>query len=175
MFSKREVVYGSVFAGVYAVLVVVLAPVSFLPIQVRVADALIPLSILYGWPAIIGVTVGCSVANFIAGQAFFGGFTIIDIVGGSLANFSAAYIGWLIGRNKTRRVVFFTTIVQAIIISLIVGTYLWYIFGSPEYYSLFLIVLPGIIAFWLSILFGSLISIVFLGYLLYIALSRTKL
>lgn len=175
MVSKREVVYGSVFAGVYVVLVVVLAPISFLPIQVRVADALIPLSILYGWPMIIGVTVGCSVANFIAGQAFFGGSTIIDVVGGSLANFSAAYVGWLIAKNKSRSIVFSATVIQAIIISLIVGTYLWYIFGSPKYYSIFLIVLPGIIAFWLSVFLGSLISIVLLGYLLYIALSKTRL
>ncbi|MCF8884192.1 MAG: QueT transporter family protein [Nitrososphaerota archaeon] len=175
MFSKREVVYGSVFAGVYAALVIVLAPISFLPIQVRIADALIPLSILYGWPAIIGVTVGCSVANFIAGQVFFGGSTIIDVVGGSLANFCAAYVGWLIARNKSKSVVFLATLIQATVISLIVGTYLWYIFGSPAYYSIFMIVLPGITAFWLSVLVGSLISMTFLGYLLYIALSKTKL
>jgi len=171
----KNIVLTSMFAAVYAVLVVGLAPVSFLPLQIRFADALIPLSIIYGWPAIAGLTIGCAVSNFVAGQVFFGGWTLLDVVGGSFANFIACYIGWKICLKHTRRIIIATTILQSILISIIVGSYLWYIFGSPEYYSIHIFVLPGLPAFWLSILTGSLISIVVLGNILLTALMRAGL
>lgn len=169
----RRVALASMFAAVYAVLVVGLAPVSFPPIQVRFADALIPLSIIYGWPAIIGLTIGCALSNFIAGQAFFGGWTIIDVIGGSLANFLACYVGWKVCLKHTRRIIFTTTILQSIIVSVIVGSYLWYIFGAPQYYNISSFILPGLTAFILSIFIGSFISIVILGNILLAAIMKT--
>ncbi|MEM1584237.1 MAG: QueT transporter family protein [Nitrososphaerota archaeon] len=169
----RRIALASMFAAVYAVLVVGLAPVSFLPFQVRFADALIPLSIAYGWPAIIGLTIGCTVSNFIAGQAFFGGWTVIDVVGGSLANFLACFIGWKICLKHAKKIIFPTTILQSIIVSMIVGSYLWYIFGAPQYYNLYSLTLPGLPAFILSIFIGSFISIVILGNILLTAIIRT--
>ncbi len=168
----RKIALTSMFAALYSVLVIGLAPVSFLPLQVRFADALIPLSIFYGWPAIIGLTLGCSVSNLIAGQVFFGGWTFIDVIGGSLANFLASYIGWRICIKHTKNIIVVVTFLQSIIISLIVGSYLWYIFGSPEYYDIYTFTLPGLPAFWLSILIGSVISIVILGNILLTAIQR---
>lgn len=43
-------------AALYAALMMVLAPVSFGPIQLRVADCLIPLSAILGWPVNLGVS-----------------------------------------------------------------------------------------------------------------------
>lgn len=169
----RRIALASMFAAVYGVLVVGLAPVSFLPFQVRFADALIPLSIIYGWPAIIGLTMGCAASNFIAGQAFFGGWTIIDVLGGSLANFLACFIGWKICLKHGRKTVFATTILQAAMVSIIVGSYLWYIFGAPQHYNIFSFTLLGLPAFILSIFIGSSISIVVLGNILLTAIMRT--
>ncbi|MCS7126653.1 MAG: QueT transporter family protein [Aigarchaeota archaeon] len=173
--EKKSITLASMFASLYAVLVVALAPVSFLPLQVRFADALIPLSIIYGWTAIIGLTIGCMISNFIAGQVFFGGWTIIDTLGGALANFIACYIGWKICLKHTRRYFITTTSIQSIIISFIVGTYLWYIFGSPEYYNVYTFILPGLPAFWITIFIGSFISIVLLGNILLIAILKSKI
>lgn len=168
----KKIALTSMFAAVYAVLVIGFAPISFLPLQVRFADSLIPLSIFYGWPAIIGLTLGCSISNFIAGQVFFSGWTFIDVIGGSLANFLASYIGWRICLKYSKRAIIAATFLQSIIVSVVVGSYLWYIFGSPESYNIYSITLPGLPAFWLSIFAGSVISIVFLGNILISAISR---
>ncbi|HYB67202.1 MAG TPA: QueT transporter family protein, partial [Candidatus Acidoferrales bacterium] len=73
----------AVFAALYAVAVVFLAPISFQIFQVRLADALLPLAILFGWPAVLGLALGAFVANF------FGGLGPIDIIGGAIANLIA--------------------------------------------------------------------------------------
>ena len=44
----RDLTLASVFAALYAVLVVAFAGNSFLPVQLRVADMLMPLVILFG-------------------------------------------------------------------------------------------------------------------------------
>ena len=173
--SARDVALTSIFAAIYAVLVIVLAPISFLPIQVRVADALLPLTILYGWPAVIGLSLGAAVANFVAGQIFFGGWTSIDVVGGAFANFVAGYLAWRLAAGRGRAVRIAATILQAAVISFIVGTYLWAIFGFPETYGGELgVEFPGLPAFWLFIGLGSLIAVVVLGNILFEGVLRTR-
>jgi len=144
----------AVFAAVYAIGVVALSSISFQLFQVRVADALLPLSIIFGWSTIIGLTIGCLIANF------FGGLGIIDIVGGSLANFIASFIAWKIGKLKFKGSWLLASIIETLIITSIVGFYLSFIFNVPLYASL------------LSILAGSLIAINLIGYFLLKAISK---
>ena len=172
---SRKAATAAVFAALYAVLVVALAPISFLPLQVRVADALLPLTMLYGGSAALGLALGAMVANFVAGQAFFGGWTPIDVVGGGLANLAAGYLAWRLAYGRGRAVRVAASLLQALLISLIVGSYLWVIFGLPSSYSIepLGVVLPGLPAFWLLIGLGSMISIVVLGNLLLEALLKS--
>ncbi len=67
--ETREIALGSVIAALYAIGVILFAPISFLLFQVRVADALIPLSIVFGMPAVLGLTLGNIVANIYGGWA----------------------------------------------------------------------------------------------------------
>jgi len=147
----------AVFAALYAVGVVVLAPISFEVFQVRVADALLPLSILFGWPAILGLAVGALVANL------FGGLGPVDIVGGSLANLLAGYVAWRIALNRGRRWIFFAVGLQVLIVTLVVGTYLSYLFAMPLQIG------------WLGVMLGSIVAIGFLGSLLLFALSADRI
>jgi len=139
----------AVFASLYAVSVIVLAPISFGPIQIRIADALIPLSIIYGYPVVIGVTLGNVIANI------YGGFGFIDIVGGTLANLLASYSAF-----KLRRHTILACISAALIIGIIVGTYLGYILSIPSEFTI------------ISITFSSLISITIIGYTLVTLLKQ---
>jgi uncharacterized membrane protein len=147
-FSSAEMSLVAFFAATYAIGVTLLAPISFDPrFQVRVADALLPLSIIFGPPAALGLGLGCSVANF------FGGYGIVDIVGGGVANFVACMLAWFIGGdNTTRR--FLGCLAETIVVTIIVGGYLWLIFGIQVEISL------------LGVFIGSLISINILGFLL---------
>ena len=142
------------FAAVYAVGVYLLTPISFLAFQVRVADALLPLAILFGWPAIIGLSIGAFVANF------FGPLGIVDIAGGALANFIATFLAWRISRNKGRFWKLIGVAEEIATVTLIVGTYLSYVLAQP------------LLLVWIGVLLGSIIAIGVLGSTLLFALSR---
>jgi uncharacterized membrane protein len=131
------------FAAVYAVAVVLLAPISYGIMQVRLADALIPLSMVFGLPVVYGVTLGNIIANL------YGGYGPIDVMFGTLANLLASYAAFRL-RSKPLLGCFAATM----IVSLIVGGYLWILVGVPMEVSL------------LGLFVGSFIAITILGYLL---------
>lgn len=111
-----------IFAALYFVLTFILAPISFLPFQVRVSDALIMLSAVLGLPVVYGVFLGCMLANL-----FPVGYppNPVDVVFGSLANLIASYLVYLTcyGRASKSRILL-AGIMSSVIVSLIVGSYL---------------------------------------------------
>ncbi len=150
----KSVALTSIFSALYAIGVITLAPISFLIFQVRIADALIPFSIVFGMPAIVGVTIGNVIANI------YGGLGYIDVIGGSLANFVAAYVGWRIGAMDFQGSILTATIAQNLIVSSIVGFYLSYLFSIPLEVG------------FLGILLGSIVSMNILGYALIFLIKR---
>ena len=121
--DSKQIALISIFAALYAIGVISLAPFSYGLIQVRIADALLPLSIVFGMPVVIGLSLGTVVANI------FGGLGFIDIIGGTVANFIATFVAWKIcGSNKVPFIVGIGC--QIVIVSVIVGTYLSYLLGS---------------------------------------------
>lgn len=155
--TVRDISLTIILSALYVVAVIALAPISFSVFQVRVADALLPLAILFGWPSILGVTVGAVLANF------FGGLGAIDVVGGGLANFLATFLAWKIGRLEVKGSWICATAVEILAVSLIVGTYLSYLFSMPLVVGLF------------GVFVGSLIAMGVLGYTLLSALSRPSI
>lgn len=152
--NSIQIALTTVFAALYAVGVVFLAPISFQVFQVRIADALLPLAMLFGWPAILGLALGAFVANV------FGGLGPVDMIGGALANFFATLVAWRIVNEKGKRWTLVGVGVEILVVTLVVGTYLSYLLVIPLYLS------------WLGILLGSLIAIGLLGSILVFALSR---
>jgi uncharacterized membrane protein len=147
----------AVFAAIYAVGVVFLAPISFQIFQVRLADALLPLAMLFGWPAVLGLSLGAFVANF------FGGLGPIDIIGGSLANFIATFAAWQIFRRRGSRWALVGVGVEVLVITFIVGPYLSYLLAMPMSIGI------------LGIFLGSLVAIGILGSILFFAMTRHRI
>jgi uncharacterized membrane protein len=147
----------AVFAAVYAVGVVFLAPISFQIFQVRVADALLPLSMLFGWPVVLGLTIGAFVANF------YGGLGPVDMIGGALANFIATVAAWKIVQNDGRAWRFVGVATEVLVITLIVGPYLSYLLAMPLELGV------------LGVLLGSVVAVGILGSILLFAMSRGRL
>ena len=157
----KDLALASIFAALYAILVILLAVISFQLVQVRIADALIPLSIVFGWPAVIGVTVGCIVSNVVSPMPS----VIIDVTLGSIANLIASFLAWKIGRLKRRESLvneFLGCSAATIVITFIVGTYLAIITEMEPW------------IWWLGIGVGSVISINILGYILIQVMKRLK-
>ena len=86
--NTRKVAVIGMFAALYAVAVIFLAPISFDVYQVRLADAFLPLAMIFGVPSALGFGLGCIVSNL------YGGLGVIDIVGGTAANIIACSIAW---------------------------------------------------------------------------------
>jgi uncharacterized membrane protein len=145
----------ALFAALYAVGVVALAPISFYIFQVRVVDALLPLAVLFGWPAVLGLSLGAFVANF------FGGLGWVDVVGGAFANFVATYAAWRIGQRRARGMWLLAVVTEIVVVSLIVGGYLSYLFQMP--------LEVGVI----GVLTGGVVAIGVLGYALLLVMSRS--
>jgi len=155
--SPIQIALTAVFAALYAVGVVFLAPISFQIFQVRVADALLPLAMVFGWPAILGLSLGAFVANV------FGGLGPVDMIGGAIANFLATLLAWNIVNRKGKRWMPVGVSIEILVVTLVVGTYLSYLLAIPLTLS------------WLGILLGSLAAIGILGSILLYTLSRRNI
>ena len=82
--SVRRLVRCAFIAAVYVVVCLVLAPFSYGAVQVRVAEALCLLPV-FGAEYIVGVTLGCFLANLL-------GSTVVDVVFGTLATLLACLV-----------------------------------------------------------------------------------
>ncbi|MDR1117575.1 MAG: QueT transporter family protein [Oscillospiraceae bacterium] len=83
--SVKKLVFSAVIAAAYAALTLLLAPISFAAVQLRVSEALCVLPFFVP-SSMWGLFVGCVLANLV------GGFGMLDIVFGSLATLLAAYL-----------------------------------------------------------------------------------
>jgi uncharacterized membrane protein len=117
-----------------------LAPISFDVYQVRLADALLPLSMIFGIPGAIGFGLGAIISNF------FGVLGVIDIVGGAAANIIGCTLAWYIARKRKITYRFIGSLVETAVITIIVGGYLSLIFAVPIEIGLFGVLIGSIIA-----------------------------
>jgi len=155
--NAKKLAVMAIFAALYAVGVIVLAPISFGVVQVRIADALLPLSMIFGLPSALGFGLGCVVSNV------YGGLGVIDIIGGTAANLVACTLAWYIGRNGHVAKRFTGTIAIAAAITLIVGGYLSLIFQVPVEISI------------LGVFVGEVIAVIAIGFPLQEAIRRIRI
>ena len=109
-----------VIGALYIVLTLVLAPISFGPIQFRVAECLTILPIFYPF-AFIGLTIGCLISNAL------GGAILADILLGSLATLVSALLTAKI--KKIPWAMFPPIIINAFVVPLS-----WFIFSTDAAY-----------------------------------------
>jgi uncharacterized membrane protein len=165
-FDSRDVTSTAVFAALYVVInvvesFVVGSPVfTYGPIQLRVADALIVVAALFGWPVVGGVTLGCFVTN----AYYFLGAP--DLIFGPIANLVAAYLVMVLRKRRL-----LACVVGALPIGLIVGGYLWLFFPPPEIFG----ALPAWAGMIASITISSLVAVAVIGYALLSILSRPNI
>jgi uncharacterized membrane protein len=156
--NAKKLAVMAILAALYAVGVIFLAPISFGIGQVRIADALLPLSMIFGIPGALGLSLGCLVSNSIAG-----GLGVIDIVGGASANLVACVLAWYIGRKGGRIQRFAGTVMQSVVVALIVGSYLSILLGVNVWVSM------------LGVLLGEIVAVNIIGFPLQEAIRRSKI
>jgi len=166
-FDSRDIALTAVFAALYVTINVIQMisvgnPTIYGPVQLRIADCLIAIAALLGWPVIAGVTGGC----FLTNAYYFIG--VQDVVLGPIANLMAASIVFLLRRYRLM-----ACVIGALPVGFVVGGYLWlfFFFTPPEVLS----VLPAWAGMIVSITVSSLIAIAVIGYSLLLILSRPRI
>jgi uncharacterized membrane protein len=163
--DSRDLTLTAVFAALYVVINIVQTvsignPTIYGPVQLRVADFMIALTALFGWPMISGVTLGC----FLTNAYYFIGAP--DVILGPIANLIAACLVLFLRKRRL-----LACIVGALPIGFIVGGYLWLFFPPPEVLG----TLPAWAAMIASITISSLIAVAVIGYALLSILSRPSI
>ena len=141
----KELAISIIFASLYVALIVVFQSVSFLGLQVRVANCLLALIPLFAMPSVYGITLGVFVGNLLSP---FGVFDLLSII--------PTFIGAvLILKIKSN-------ILGLLIYNLIIGTWLTVVFGIP-------LGVPTILLY-----VGLSVANIGIGYPLYSGLKRWK-
>lgn len=149
MIKLNYLVRMAMIAAIYVVLNIIFAPISYGPIQVRIAEALVVLPFIDS-SAIIGLFLGCVLANV------YGGLGMVDIIGGSLCTLIAAYLTYKVKNPK------FAPLPPVLINAFGVSIYLHLLFDLP---------------YWITVLYlgiGEVIACYILGYPLLILLIKNK-
>ncbi|MFA5535982.1 MAG: QueT transporter family protein [Bacillota bacterium] len=115
---------GAIIAAVYVVLCLAFQPLSYGVIQLRFAEALTLLPLLYV-EAIPGVFLGALIANI------FGGLGLVDILGGSFVTLIAAYFTYQLRDS------FLAYLSPVIFNGFLVSAYLHLLFGWPYWLTVF--------------------------------------
>ncbi|MBD5559144.1 MAG: QueT transporter family protein [Clostridia bacterium] len=86
----RYIAEVGVIAALYAALTIVVAPISYGPLQIRISEALCVLPYFTG-AAVPGLFIGCLIANGI-GIVLGSSLGLMDVIVGSLTTLAAAYV-----------------------------------------------------------------------------------
>ena len=113
--SVRRLVRCAVIAAVYVVVCLVLAPFSYGAVQVRVAEALCLLPV-FGAEYIVGVTLGCFLANLL-------GSTVVDVVFGTLATLLACLVTYKLRDIRVRGLAIPASLPPVVFNMIIVGAF----------------------------------------------------
>jgi uncharacterized membrane protein len=161
IWTTREIALAALLAALYGAYVLYFGFVSFGPLQFRLVDALLPLSVLFGPPAIAGVTIGCLIGNALGPN-----LGMVDIVGGPTANFLAATLAWALTRRTFRGAWMLAVALEIMVVAVIVGTYLVLLGGAPG--------VPPWVG-WVEFLGSEIIPIGVVGYPLLKAVDRATM
>lgn len=91
--QTQMVAQGAIIAAIYVVLTMLFAPISFGPVQIRVAEALTILP-MFTPAAVPGLFLGCIIANTL------GGGIMLDVIFGSIATLIGAVLGRMLREHR---------------------------------------------------------------------------
>lgn len=167
--SLKSILRNAVYAALYVALCYIFQPISFGPIQVRIAEALCIL-VLFDKNAVFSVTMGCFLSNLLVGGT---PQPIVDAFLGSLATFIGLYVARFIKTDNFFIKMLPTIISNAIIIPfeliVIMG---W---GNVEIFGKTIVGSLAIIITVISVTIGEVIAMYVLGYILYKTIKRLNI
>lgn len=157
----------AVIAALYAAVSLALAPISFGSLQVRVAEALTLLPVLFP-EAIAGVTIGCFLTNLIGALTGVNILGFVDVFAGTLATFCAAFLSWKLGKIRFRGLPVTAAVMPVLFNAVVIGGELAVALFPTAFLS-------GFVISALEVGFGELLACFVLGLPLVKALEKAQL
>lgn len=164
--NTKKMVRIAMIAAIYTALSLALAPFTYGNIQVRIAEALTLLPLIYQ-PSIWGVTLGCFMTNLIGAIMGFNPTGIMDSVIGTTATLLAALCTYKFRDRKVGNVPVLSILMPVIFNFFFIGAELGYLLFPDN-------ILVGSLICGAEVAVGELISVIF-GWFIIKLLSRTKL
>jgi len=154
---KRSLVVATaaVYAAMYVVLVIAFSPISYGVVNLRVANILMGLVPLIGWPAILGQALGVFLANQSALGDTLGPIDLINV----LPSFAFAWVLW----KLRKRSVFLGLAIYSVALGISVSYALNYAFNLP-----LSVEIPQVTV-------GIFLATGVLGYIFYRAIARLEI
>ncbi len=162
--ALKKLIYSSLIAALYTALGMVLAPISFGQVQLRVCEALTILPV-FGMSGVWGVTLGCALTNLIGMATGANILGALDVLLGTLATFFAALLSYALRNRLFSGLPVLSTLPPVLLNALVVGWELNYVLAPAGTWNLF----PAFAGF---VALGQLAACTLLGLLLYRALER---
>jgi uncharacterized membrane protein len=146
----------ALIAAVYGIGTYTIAPFAFGPVQVRITDALLPISWnrRVGFAGVLGVTLGVVISNLISP------YGLPDIVIGTAANLVVGLVAYWLGRWQSKGALVAAALQASVMVAFFIGVLLlgWVYSSDPA-------------ANFAAILVGELVACVGLGVPLNLALK----
>lgn len=129
----------ALIAAVYGIGTYAIAPIAYGPIQVRITDALLPISWnrRVGFAGVLGVTLGVVISNLISP------YGLPDIVIGTAANLFVGLIAYLLGRWQSKGSLVVAALQASVIVAFFIGVLLMGLVYSYHPIASFAIMLVG--------------------------------
>ena len=143
-----------------------LSLIAFGQIQVRLAEALTMLPLIYQ-PAIAGVTLGCFLSNLIGAMTGLNPTGILDSIIGTAATLLAAWCTWKLRDRTVKGIPVWSILMPAIFNFFFVGAELAYLFMPDNFIS-------GLFINGFFVAVGEIIACV-IGYFIVRGLEKTEI
>lgn len=134
--NVKKLAIVAMIAAIYATITIVLAPISFGAIQVRLSEVLTLLPIFY-WPATYGVILGCFIANLVG--FLMGTTVVIDVIVGTAATALAALITYHARNIRIKDIPVISILSPVICNGIIIGAELAYVYTPNAFWPSFII------------------------------------
>ena len=162
----RRMVFAAMIAAMYAALTLMLSPISFGNIQIRMSEAMVLLPVLFA-SSVPGVTLGCFMANLIGAMMGLNILGYLDCIVGTLATLLAAVLSRKFADIRLKNIPWVSVLMPVLFNGVIVGAELGYAL-MPE------AMLTGFVIFGFEVAFGELLAVGVFGIPLVKAFERAK-
>lgn len=155
---KQKTIKLCIVSALYIVMCLILAPISFGPLQLRLGEILCLLTIenpIY----IISISIGCLISNLLLSP-----LGAIDAVIGTIASLIGCSLGYLFRKNKIKNFPILSAIAIALINAVIVSLEMNYVLGNQAIF----------IYSFIEIFISEIIILVIIGYPIYNKLIKIE-